>query len=316
VAKKEKINRFASFLLTNKYVSAFLLVLVLIAVSLFAKRSLSGLSESDLSGLSVGPLLLALGLITLAYLNRFFFWTVLTASFQLKAPFLLAFRAFFYSLLGRYIPGKAGLFLFRIRAYEGGSRKKVGAALITEYIATLLAACILIIAGTMFIPATNVILTRVIPIGLLVVLVVLLHPAILRRTINSLFKLMRKEPLEVFPATKALIAITFGYILLHGLALFLLLRVFSPLGFETYPIVTGAYFMAGLVGVFAFFAPGGIGVREGVLFLLLSFVADSQSVVIAAAIMRLLTLLSELILAGGSGFSYVMYRRKGTTDET
>ena len=319
VAQKKNLNRVVNYFLTNKYVSAFLLVLVLIAVLLFAKRSLSGLTESDLSELSFCSLLLALGLITLAYLNRFIFWTVLTVSFQLKAPFLLAFRAFFYSLLGRYIPGKAGLFLFRIRAYEGGSRKKVGAALITEYIATLLAACILIIAGTMFIPDTNTLFTRYIPIGLFVVFVIFLHPAILKKTINSLFKLIRKEPLEVFPATKTLIAITSGYVfsgMLHGLALFLLLRVFSPLGLGMYPLVTGAYYMAAMVGVFAFFAPGGIGVREGVLFLLLSYVTDSQSVVIAAAIMRLLTLLSELILAGGSGFSYLMFRRKGNVDET
>ncbi|MCD6589298.1 MAG: flippase-like domain-containing protein [Candidatus Fermentibacteraceae bacterium] len=319
VLKKERLNNIFNVVLTNKYISAFLLILVVVAVSVFAHRSLSGLTESDLSGLPVGSLILSFCLISMAYLNRFFFWTILTASFRLKAPFLLAFRAFFYSLLGRYIPGKAGLFLFRIKAYEGSSRKKVGAALITEYIATFLAACLLIITGTMFIPVTDHILTRWIPGGLLVLFIVLLNPAILKKSINALIGFAGKEPLDVFPATKTIVAITSGYILsglLHGLALFTLLRVFSPMGFEMYPIVTGAYFMAGLVGIAAFFAPGGIGVREGVLFLLLSFVIDSQSVVISAAIMRLLTLLSELVLAGCSGFSYYLFGRKGTTDET
>ena len=142
---------------------------------------------------------------------------------------------------------------------------------------------------------------------------------VLRKTVNTLLKLIGKEPLDVFPSLKVILAVTLGYIftgMLHGFALFLLLREFTPLGFEFYPLVTGGYYMAGLAGMLAFFAPGGLGVREGVLFLLLSFFTDSQSVVISAAVMRILTLLGELILAGGSGFSYVTYRRKGTTDET
>ncbi len=312
-------SKTSNIVMNNKYVSVLLFIFTLVAVSIFACRTLSGITQDDILNLSFKSLVTALGFICLAYMNRFLFWTILTSRFGLKAPLLLASRAFYYSLLGRYIPGKAGLFLFRIRAYKGGSRKKVGAALITEYIATLLAACIIIIVGTMFIPITDLIMTRWIPGGLLVLFLFLLQPEILKKSINSLLKLIGKDPLDVFPSTKSILAVTFGYILsgmLHGLALFLLLRVFSPIGFDLYPLVTGAYYMAGLVGIFAFFAPGGIGVREGVLFLLLSIVADSQSVVIAAAIMRLLTLLSELLLAGGSSLSYTLFVRKGTTDET
>jgi uncharacterized membrane protein YbhN (UPF0104 family) len=311
--KRENINKVFNFVMNNRYFRAFLLLLVLIAVSLYLHRTLSGLTKTDLSGLSIASVTVSLGLVCFAYLNQFVFWTILTSSFQLKAPVLLASRAFFYSLLGRYVPGKAGLFLFRIQAYKGSSRKKVGAALITEYIATLLAACILIIAGTMFIPVTNTLLTRWIPIVLLVLLLMLLHPVVLKKLINALFKLIGKEPLDVFPSFKTILKVTLGYILsgmLHGLALFLLLRLFSPFGIELYPLVTGAYFMAGLVGMFALFAPGGIGVREGVLFLLLSFVADSQSVVLAAAIMRLLTLFAELILAGGASLFYTLFDEK------
>jgi len=311
--------RAINVLMNNRYLGAILFLLVLVAVSLFAHRTLTGLTKTELSGFSIEPLVVSLGLVSLAYLNRFVFWTTLTSSFQLRASVLMASRAFFYSLLGRYIPGKAGLFLFRIRAYQGGSRKKVGAALITEYIATLQAACILIIAGTMFIPVANPLLTRWIPIGFLVFFLVILHPVVLKKSINALLVLIRKEPLDVFPSTRTILKVTLGYILsgmLHGLALFSLLRVLSPMGFELYPLVTGAYYMAGLVGVFAFFAPGGLGVREGVLFLLLSFVTDSQSVVVAAAIMRLLTLCAELLLAGSFSLAYTLSERKGIKNET
>jgi len=315
---KAHVSKAGSFFLKSRLVSFLLLACVLIAVTLFVHRSFSGFTRSDFSSISIRSLVTPLALICLAYLNRFAFWVVLTSSFELRASVFLTSRAFFYSLLGRYIPGNAGLFLFRIRAYKAGSQKKVGAALITEYISTILAACVLVIAGTLFIPVSNPLLTKLIPGSMLVLLLVLLHPPVLKRTINSLLKLMGKEQLDVFPAIRIVLAVTAGYILtgmLHGLAMFLLLRMLTPMGLASYPIVTGAYYMAGLVGMFAFFAPGGIGVREGVLFLLLPFVAGAQPVVLAAALMRVLTLCSELLLFASSSVLYLLYERRRICNE-
>ncbi len=295
--------RFSCFSLDSRIVGIVLFVLVLAAVALFAIKTCGGIADYDLTELSLLDLAAALILISLGFVNRFFFWTVLTGSYGLKAPAATASRAFFSSLLGRYIPGKVGLFLIRLRAYEKCSKKIVAASLITEYIAAMLAACILVIIGSVFVPVANSLLTRWLPAGLLVILFALLHPSILKRVINLIFRIFRRAPLDTFPKIKTILQVTSGYILtgmLHGLAFFIILNSFSQLNFELYPIVTGAYYLASLVGVIAIFSPGGLGVREGVLFILLPLVVNSQIVVISVILMRLLSLSSELLLAGAS----------------
>ncbi len=291
------------FSFNSRIVGIVLFVLVLAAVVMFAIKAFGRVDAYDFSEISLVDILPAFALITLGFVNRFAFWTVLTTSFGLKAPVVIAGRAFFSSLLGRYIPGKIGLFLIRLRAYEKCSKKIVAASLITEYIAAMLAACIIVIIGTVFVPVANPLLTRWLPAGLLLILSALLHPAILKRVINLFFRIFRRTPLDTFPRIRTILLVTGGYILtgmLHGLAFFVILNSFSQLSIELYPIVTGAYYLASLVGVIAIFSPGGLGVREGVLFILLPFVVSSQIVVISVILMRLLTLGSELFLSGVS----------------
>ena len=313
-----RVGGIMHFLLNSRIVSIFLFTLVLLAVTLFVHKSFREFSDVDLSARSPVSVIAALLLICLAYANRFLFWKVLTSSFGLRASASKASHAFFLSLLGRYIPGKAGLFLFRMRAYKSGSRKMVGAALVTEYISSLLAACILVIAGTMFIPASDPMLTRWIPIGILTALLLIFNPSVLKRLINFLLKASGRASVEVFPSLKILSAVTCGYVLtgmLHGFALYTLLGVFTAVSFDMYPMITGAYYMAGLVGMFAFFAPGGLGVREGVLFLLLPIFVDAQSVVVSTVLMRLITLGSELLLASFSSALYSWRKKKGRQNE-
>jgi len=50
----------------------------------------------------------------------------------------------------------------------------------------------------------------------------------------------------------------------------------------------------------AFFAPGGIGVREGILFLVLPAFIGKEAAVFAAVIARVATLAAELTLAAWS----------------
>ena len=305
--------RFNVISLNSRIVGIVLFVLVLAAVVLFAIRMCGGITDFNLSELSLLDLFAAFILISLGYTNRFFFWTVLTGSFGLKAPAAIAGRAFFSSLLGRYIPGKIGLFLIRLRAYEKCSKKIVAASLITEYIAAMLAACILVIIGTVFVPVVNPLLTRWLPAGLLAILLTLLHPSILKRVINLFFRIFRRAPLDTFPKIKTILLVTSGYILtgmLHGLAFFIILNSFSQLNIELYPIVTGAYYLASLVGVIAIFSPGGLGVREGVLLILLPLMVNSQIVVISVILMRLLSLSSELFLAGVAGIVCRVLKRE------
>lgn len=287
--------------LHNKFVGVLLFAGVCAAVLLFAINAISSVDMEFFRDAGYAGLLLPFGLILLAYLNRFLFWIILAESFDLRSSPIRAGYAFFYSILGRYVPGKAGLFLIRLRGYEGKSKRKVGAALITEYISTVLAASMIVIAGSLIGGRSDNGLIRWVPIFIAVLALLALHPRLLKRMVNSIIGLAGKKGLPDFPGAGRTAFVTAGQILtglLHGMALFLILRVFTNVSFALYPVVTGAYYAAGLVGIFAFFSPGGLGVREGMLFVLLSGYVNSGTLVIAAAAMRLLTLMDELILTG------------------
>ena len=86
--------------------------------------------------------------------------------------------------------------------------------------------------------------------------------------------------------------------LLQGLGLYLLLLSLGPVEPGSYLAVTGAYYTAGLAGMLAFFAPGGLGVREGILMLVLPLVVPGESAIIAALLLRLIMIAAELFLAG------------------
>lgn len=293
------IRRSVDVLMKNRFVGVLMFLAVMAAVAVFAVRSISSVDIQRMENVRVAALLIPLGLIMLAYLNRFFFWTRLTSAFDLRAPLTKAGMAFFYSILGRYVPGKAGLFLLRLRAYEGRSKRKVGAAMLAEYISTLLAAGLLVVAGSLLSSGGDPLLTRWLPLGVVALSALALHPRLLRRMVNSLLGMAGRGHLTEFPGLSATASVTAGYALsgmLHGMALFLILNMFDPIPLSLYPAVTGAYYTAGLVGMVAFFAPGGLGVREGVLFILLPVFSDAGSVVLSAAIMRVMTLLAELAL--------------------
>ncbi|MEN8208869.1 MAG: hypothetical protein ABFR50_06430, partial [Candidatus Fermentibacteria bacterium] len=68
--------------------------------------------------------------------------------------------------------------------------------------------------------------------------------------------------------------------------------------FRYYLTITGIYSIAGLIGLAAFFAPSGIGIREGVLFLVLPAFIPGPTVIVGVIAIRLLTTAAELLLAG------------------
>ena len=80
--------------------------------------------------------------------------------------------------------------------------------------------------------------------------------------------------------------------LLFGLSYSL---VFPPQGGFLLPII-GAFSLSWVAGYVAFFAPGGIGIREFLLTILLGAFFASQEIAIYATIHRLIWVLIEILL--------------------
>lgn len=89
---------------------------------------------------------------------------------------------------------------------------------------------------------------------------------------------------------------------LHGLSLGCTLRGVTGTEFElaTWPVWTGATALATTGGFVVLFAPGGLGVREGLLFETLSFQPGigPAAAVAAALVLRVIWFATEILLAG------------------
>jgi len=81
------------------------------------------------------------------------------------------------------------------------------------------------------------------------------------------------------------------------LALFALLDAMAPLDPSRFLIIAAIYEAAGVIGMAALFAPSGLGVREGVLLLLLPLVVPQSAVIIGVILIRLINTGCELFLA-------------------
>ena len=235
-----------------------------------------------------------------AYFACFVIWRNVAKSFGLSAPILTEGSAWSLSQLGKYVPGKITLLLVRLDAYRGYSKRKVAIATGIEYVANLASACLLILVAFAFtyVPPFIRWFAVIGAIGF----PLFLWPPFFSRIINGVFKIMHLEPVEVILSYKLVLRFIGAYTLcglLHGLGLFFVLNSFSAVSVTYYLTITGAYCSAGLIGIAAIFAPAGLGVREGVLFLVLPAFIPQPTVIVGVITIRLIATFAEILLAVG-----------------
>ena len=282
------------------WVNLLLFLSVLIAVVWYIVKNTGTLNENDLS-FRLEFLIPAFLSSMASYLSNMIIWWKLAASFNLRADFASTCRAWALSKLGRYIPGKVALLIIRINLYRGMSRKNVVTATFTEYFASLSASSlVLLIAVFSFSGSLGVHMIWV-AIAAFVLFSVILHPRVLGRGINGILKLLKREPIEDYPPYKIILPYVFIYLIpvfFNGLAFYLLLNSLGHVSFKFFVPLTGIYYGAALIGMAAVFSPSGLGVREGIMFLVLPQFLPRDMVIIGAIAIRLLSTASELVLAG------------------
>jgi len=292
-----------------------LFAVILSAVIWFIARNFKQVSQYSFE---FNRLLLAFSFLSVlcAFLFRFGVWVRLASLFGLDAPLRRAGRAYFLSILGRYIPGKVGLALVRIEAYSDYPSEKVIMATGMELVAALTAALLLAFIGLALSPSHFPSYLRWVALLCIAPLLAALSPPVLRRVSNAVLRLAGREKIEIRFPFKANLALVGLYTIpgfLHGCGLFLLINSLSHISTHHYLAVTGAYYTASLAGLIAFFAPGGLGVREGVLFLVLPALVGRETAIVAAILIRLVTIVAEVVLA--AGFTAIAGIKAGSTQE-
>ncbi|MDQ5985964.1 MAG: hypothetical protein CSYNP_01682 [Syntrophus sp. SKADARSKE-3] len=250
---------------------------------------------------------------TLAYLMQLFIWIKLADTFGLHAPFLSSANAWSLSQLGKYIPGKAGLVLIRIDIYAGESKRKIAVATGVEFVTCMAAACLLVLIALIFLPELAHVSLRLTAAISAILCLIALYPPILKKLTGWVFRIIKRDPLTELPTYGLLMKLVGANILVglpYGLGLFFAFRCFYPIGWEYFLMITAVYYAATLAGIAAIFAPAGIGVREGIVFLVLPAFIPNPVVIFATILTRILITAVEIFLAAVFWLSYKFLKRK------
>jgi len=227
-----------------------------------------------------GLFILSVIVLQIGLFFKSFLWSRVLKCFDVSIPPLRAFRVAYLSNLGRYVPGKIVQFVgIMYLARKEGVREDVAVTslMLTQLFDTpsgiILVSIYYLFLGQsldgigQYLPVT-IILTVISLLSFLVILV----PGWLERLLNLLLKLIKRPALTFHMEKKTGFTLLFLYFIawtIFGASLYLFLRsvgaVPSQFFLESCIIYTASY----LIGYWALFAPGGIGVREAAMGVLL-----------------------------------------------
>ena len=212
------------------------------------------------------------------------------------------FKVWFFTNLGKYLPGKVWQFMGMVYMLEKQGVPKQN-SLSTGVLAQAFSVMSGLLISVIFLGASlysqffsrrPALLAGAVILGL-AILVIGCYPKALEKTINLGLRILKRQEIALdIRARDVFIYILFysASWLLYGLAFLIFVKSMAPASFHMYPTLTGAFAFSLNVGFLAVFTPGGIGVREGVLvFLLSSFFPLPVS--------TLISLLSRLWMTAG-----------------
>lgn len=189
-------------------------------------------------------------------------------------PWRLAASIWLKTQIARYVPGGiwdvAGRLALGRQA--GISVRAMSASIVLEMALQVLSASIFLVAALALRADAQSSLYLPLAALLLVGSVVILLPPVFRRLINWGLRLARREPLEIQTTYGDLLLLFFARLLGHlmlGVGFVLFARGVTDISLQQAPGMAAAYVAAWLVGFLVVVVPMGVGVREGVLAMLL-----------------------------------------------
>ncbi len=290
-----------------KYLTGIIKILLFSAVIWFVISNISGnidkLKDTDFSSYDPVYMFMAVLTVFISLIYPVFVWKFLIGSLGGKINTLPALKIWFVSNLGRYIPGKvlqlAGLVYFS--AAEGVSKNKAVQSVLYSQIASnglglLMGLSLLFIksSGGRF-PNTyhiTIILTAVF-------FFVLWFPSFFLRSSNYFLSKFNREKIDNSLSKRNYILFilfqTVNWVLM-SFTFIILVNSYTSLSIIRNPEVLFILPISWTLGLIAFFAPGGIGVREGAMSFWLSGFIPLEYALVLPWIHRIIISFAEIIL--------------------
>jgi uncharacterized membrane protein YbhN (UPF0104 family) len=223
------------------------------------------------------------------------------------------------SWLGRYIPGTAPWILGKIyfASKQGLSKSKLAVSSFLEAGLQIITLLLVGIVMLLIDPRTSVVpdWARWGMIAALVIGVVALLPPVFNAMARFGYRLIRKKELDRadLPSWTTILRGTGLYLvgaILSGLSMFFVALAVDPtLNWDNLAFIIGAANLATAVSMIAIFSPGGVGVRETILVLLLQIVMGKTLAGVASIVLRLWSIVIDFGFFGIAFLTAVLYNR-------
>jgi len=291
------------------------LLAIFLGLLIWAIRGSFHAAGKDLS--NADPVLLMLACVAVAgyYLVFVLGWMKILADWGVRISYPTALNSEIVSMLAKYVPGGVWTPAARVVAMRRAGVKD--AALVTA--AMLVEAGLSAVAGVLVF-AISLVWVRgvngpVIPIGIFgVVIALLLYPRVFHALAT---RFLRRFGYHELPPLRAstlagLLVFYAGTWVIGGTGLWLLLRsVGAHPAPSTIVFLGGVSAVGAIVAVLAFFAPSGLGAREGAMYGLMLAITSSGAALSATLLNRVaITLVEVLLLLFGA----LVLRRKERRD--
>ena len=234
-------------------------------------------------------------------------WISVLRGLGVAVPMGRAWRVFFISQLGKYLPGLLWPALAQMEAGRrwGARRSEMLAAnllMIGVLTGTGLVLGLVMLPGSVGlggIPGW----TAWILAGLLVV--VCLWPHLLSRVVDGIYAVLHREPPNLYASPRDM-AVSFAWAiatwLLYGVHVWVLVRSVGGTGADAWVAATGGIALGWALGLIAVIAPAGVGVRDAVLVAVLAPIVGRTPALAVALASRGILALTDVALAAVAAF--------------
>lgn len=283
-------------------------LLVLAAVTVAVWRNWGEVS-SHLGDIPRGTLVAAFLLALAAPVFTLLGWRVLLADLGTRLPLPPSASVFFVGQLGKYLPGSVWSVVAQadLGSRLGVPRRRMGVVGLLSILLSVLTGAIL------GVPAVPALLARsedfrwwwFLPALLLLLL---LWPRLLNRGVALLLRVLRREPLEHRLTTPAIALTAMWFVLAWlgvGLSVLVLAHAVAPERSWGSLVVSSicGFALASAIGMFSFIVPAGVGVRDGILALLLGALMPFPAAIAVVVVSRFFSVVADVVVAA-SGWAW------------
>jgi glycosyltransferase 2 family protein len=228
-------------------------------------------------------------------------WQYLLKQMNFKIKTTKIFQIFFSSLIGRYVPGKITLFLARVYMC-----KKAGIEEKTAFTSIIIDTALFTLSGIILFLITIPFFTKLpswllfSSISIAIITIFLSHPKIITKIINFGLKIIKKEPIKIkIKYSQILFILIFHTVrwFIQGIAIYLFAKSIIEIPSELFIVIPGIFSISIVLGMVILIAPGGLGIREGLIVLLLTPFISAGPAIMLSLTSRILLTVSETGLA-------------------